>query len=523
MISSIRLDSGFLELLTRSNQPMGESPGFFSVDSFSLLIGGNGAGKTRFLRQIAWAFHDIEEIVKAEVQFSGSESHRKNPRRDYGIIYYTPIPYRVDLPKNTRNFYNATPSYGKLEGGLDVDFQYYELVRGGLGFDVRPMVVLGFDRTMVLTAIGRVILSHLSHTENTKSLLYASSGDGRLRSLFNEFVKPAPALLRNFTNAFAAYLMAEDDRTDLFNDVSMEVRDIGRAFIVRIQKLIDSRLGDDFVPVLSSLEQVINSSRKKTAPVEAFLKRYFLDGKQFSRVRDGGLLEKLESLASQKIAVLKNGDNWKNYRVDDRVGKAVYVDDDEKLNRYRSNMMKSRLVDLVWENFSSGQLALLYQFSAIRRGVDVLRGRGLRKFLVLLDEGDIYLHAAWQREYVKLLNHTMGGMKGIPDVDSLQLILTSHSTALLTDVPRDCVTRLSRNGGPTAAPSEEVRSFAASLEDIVNSSFETGSLGSFAREKIKESIQRLKTNKANEIDDHILSVIDDPILLREMKKLRGQH
>ncbi|SDI12204.1 AAA domain-containing protein, putative AbiEii toxin, Type IV TA system [Paraburkholderia phenazinium] len=524
MISSIHLDSCTLELLTPSNRRKGKFRGFFGVDSFSLLIGCNGAGKTRVLRQIAWAFHDTEQIVKVGVRYSDSEAYRKkNHRQEYGVVYYTPIPYRVNLPKSTRNFYDATPSYGKLEGGLDVDFQYYELVRRELGFKLRPMVVLGFDRAMILTAIARVILSNLSTSEKTKGVLYASAGQQRLRSMFPEFLKSAPTVLRHFTNAFASHLVAERNNAEPFEDVPGQIQEIGTAFMLEIQRLIDLNLAGHVIPVLSALEQVINTSRKKTVPVEAFLQRYFLDGEPLSNVRDGGLAKKLETLAMQKVNLLLNEDRWRNYRVGDRVGKSVYVDDDATLKRYRLNVTHSRLAELVWENFSSGQLALLYQFSAIRRGIDELKDRGLSKFLVLLDEGDIYLHAAWQREYVRLLDLTMSSMKRAAEVKSLQLILSSHSTSLLTDVPRDCVTRLSTKDEPAESHNVEVRSFAASLEDIVNSSFETGSLGAFAHGKIKESIGRLEEGEANEIDDHLLSIIDDPILLREMKKLRERR
>ncbi|SAL51115.1 hypothetical protein AWB71_02810 [Caballeronia peredens] len=523
MISSIHLESQKLDLLTRSNRPMGDAEGFFSVDSFSLLIGSNGAGKTRFLRQVAWAFHDEEEIIQADIHFSGSEVHSKNPRQDFGVIYYTPIPYRVDLPRSTRNFYNATPSYGKSEDQLDVNFQYYQVVSERLNFGLRPLVVLGFDRVAVLTAIGRVVLTHLSNHSKTKDVLFSPPGRERLRSVFSEFLDSSALLLRHFTNAFAAHLLADGENSEFSDDVSAEVQDIGINFMLRIQALIDSYLGDNRIAILSALEHVIHVSRKKTAPVEAFLSSYLLGGGPLLSVRDGGMSHQLERIATRKIEILNNGDSWSDYRADDWVGKSTYVDDDKKLKRYNESRTKPALVSLIWENFSSGQLALLYQFSAIRRAIDVLRRRKLRKFLILLDEGDIYLHAAWQREYVRLLDHMMGSMKEIPNVESIQLILTSHSTSLLTDVPRDCVTRLRRKQEHVDGPAEDVRSFAASLEDIVNSSFETGSLGSFAQEKINESIQRLKAKRANEMDDHLLTIIDDPILLREMRKLQAQN
>jgi hypothetical protein len=213
------------------------------------LIGSNGAGKTRFLRETAWAFHDTEEIVKANIHFSGAGARSKARRQEYGVIYYTPIPYRVDLPKNTRNFYNATPTYGKSGEVQDVNFQYYELVKERLGFDLRPMVVLGFDRVMVLTALGRVILGHLSNQGRSKDSLFSSSEREQLRLLFPEFWDSASQLQRHFTNAFAAHLVTESDHSEFADDVPFVIKQKGTQFILSIQKLLSSCLGDTLIGV----------------------------------------------------------------------------------------------------------------------------------------------------------------------------------------------------------------------------------------------------------------------------------
>ena len=115
---------------------------------------------------------------------------------------------------------------------------------------------------------------------------------------------------------------------------------------------------------------------------------------------------------------------------------------------------------------------------------------------------------------MELLDDSMKGLENT--FKSVQVILTSHSSTLLTDVPKDCVLRMDTGGKESH---RSLKTFAAPLEDIVNNSFETGSLGSFAQKKIKATIENLREGHVSDTDRYVIEMIDDPILKRELQRM----
>lgn len=517
MIESIVFGKNVFPLVKESGDESGHPAGFFAVDTFSLLVGKNGSGKTTLLRKIAWSFHDTEDVTGVEVKLAPFKGRRKDPKKDYGVVYYTPIPYWVDLPKSTKNFYNATPAhYGRAREPL-VDIEHYAMVAKALDVKLKPLAVMSYDSVDILNIIGRAILSRLSNYKKQKSDLSSTGSDLRLASVFGEIIPYANSLLRNFSKSLTArFLKPSESEAWPEKELSPAAAAVGVRFMLKLQDAIDDKLGRNAIPILSAVEKAILQSRRTTIFADAFIDYYLCNPDTSPDYEFVGNEESHDILfieVAERIKLMRSEKNWMPYRAGERVGLAISLKSDKLLEKYSQGPEVS-FVDLVWENFSSGQLALLYQFSALSRAANELRKKGFERLLFLIDEGDIYLHTAWQRRYVELLNQVMRGIgKG---VKSIQLILTSHSSTLLTDVPKDCVFRLQIEDD---IPREPVRSFAATLEDIVNSTFETGSLGSFAQDKIKRAILNIRAGAVDNEDRYIVEMIDDPILKREMQRL----
>lgn len=94
-----------------------------------------------------------------------------------------------------------------------------------------------------------------------------------------------------------------------------------------------------------------------------------------------------------------------------------------------------RLGLLHWEflKLSSGQVALLMLFAAVAASLESLRVGGTRSAVLVIDEGEMFMHPAWQRTYLKDLLNFIGHFR--QHFDELHLILATHSLIVAGDAP----------------------------------------------------------------------------------------
>lgn len=118
--------------------------------------------------------------------------------------------------------------------------------------------------------------------------------------------------------------------------------------------------------------------------------------------------------------------------------------------------------------------------------------------LLFLDEADLTLHPEWQRQYVSLLTAILprmfrdpygeGGSVGCKDI---QVILTTHSPLLLSDMPRQsCIFLKRENGRNVVADDTEIKkTFGTNVQDLLRSAFFLRrTIGEFARDKIVDEV-----------------------------------
>ncbi|QJI38414.1 AAA family ATPase [Pseudomonas sp. ADAK13] len=139
---------------------------------------------------------------------------------------------------------------------------------------------------------------------------------------------------------------------------------------------------------------------------------------------------------------------------------------------------------------------------------DLAKKKKNPNILLLIDEGDAFLHLEWQRRYIMQINDFLYRCKKDLDIKNLQLILATHSPLLATDIPRDFVCTLD---SPDPQPS-----FAAPLQLILNKSFNSRSIGEFATREINRTLHRIKSGKLENKDLYIIEMIDDPVIKREI-------
>ncbi len=171
---------------------------------------------------------------------------------------------------------------------------------------------------------------------------------------------------------------------------------------------------------------------------------------------------------------------------------------------------------------SSGQWAIINQVISIYEAIKQLATKPDKaaKILVLIDEGDAFLHLAWQRKYIWQVNNFLAACKTEFSIPCLQLIIASHSPLLTSDVPKEFICQLQLpETGRAQVPQEDQPSFAAPLNAILNICFDASTIGEFATRRINSTIENIKHKQISPRDKYLISIIDDPIIKRELVRM----
>lgn len=164
-----------------------------------------------------------------------------------------------------------------------------------------------------------------------------------------------------------------------------------------------------------------------------------------------------------------------------------------------------KYIDIGGLRLASGERALLNFFSWIHMvpyfnyiSNDVVES--LREnVLLLIDEIDLYCHPLWQQ---KLLNYLIEEIKAEYSDKKVQIIFTTHSPIVLSDMPRSNVIFLKREEDKCHIDEEDnhEETFGANIYKLFDDAFflgKRGQIGEFAMEKIQDIIDKIKPDTRN--------------------------
>lgn len=181
---------------------------------------------------------------------------------------------------------------------------------------------------------------------------------------------------------------------------------------------------------------------------------------------------------------------------------------------------QSNVFEINWLGISSGHKAYLNLFSSLYQELRYARQNNL---LLCIDEGDLYLHPMWQTEFFDKL------LTVLPVIYSgnVQLILTSHSPFLLSDLPNQNITILDKDRKGASQDGIDLfnKTFGGNLYDLYSEPFFLGKkrTSDFAYSKIKELIASIEKKSFRNLDKaSLLSIADligDEIIQFQIKKL----
>ncbi|GAA6765695.1 hypothetical protein AAFH68_16330 [Flavobacterium sp. CGRL1] len=169
------------------------------------------------------------------------------------------------------------------------------------------------------------------------------------------------------------------------------------------------------------------------------------------------------------------------------------------------------LISHDWSKLSSGMRAYLNLFSQLYSVSEKIK-KDSKSLLICIDEGDLYLHPEWQKNF---LNDLIWFISHVFESSKVQLILTSHSPFLISDLPKENVILLDDNCNPTRQLNEE-SSFGANIHQLYTKQFflTNGSIGEFAKKKITTLLNDIKemTDDNVEIYQKRVDMIGEPVL-----------
>ncbi|MDA2178671.1 AAA family ATPase [Bacillus cereus] len=199
-----------------------------------------------------------------------------------------------------------------------------------------------------------------------------------------------------------------------------------------------------------------------------------------------------------------------------------------------SKWQKMKLGSFEWYSLSSGEYALLSMFSRIFQASKQIEKKETNNLvLLLIDEGELYFHPQWQKEWVTTLIECLNKVFEKHNI-FIQIILTTHSPFLLSDITTDRVLFLENNNNEINSKNhlEDVpHTFGANINYLyTHSFFLKGSLmGDFA----KNNINDLADEIINSAPEYILNnndtirrrihLIGEPLLKQKLIALYEQQ
>ncbi|WP_435710649.1 AAA family ATPase [Bacillus sp. 'calajunan'] len=183
-------------------------------------------------------------------------------------------------------------------------------------------------------------------------------------------------------------------------------------------------------------------------------------------------------------------------------------------------------IEMHWSQLSSGEYAFLSLFSRFNSIEEQLKSNSL----ILIDEGDLYFHPQWQKDWLYTFMDIISYMYKDKNI---QIILTTHSPFILSDLPSNNVIFLKKDNGNNVCTVKNLEgnqlTFAANIHDLLTNSFfmHDGLVGKFAQNKINNLVDEILDSSPEQIRKNSsrirnqIDIIGEPIVKRKLLDLFG--
>lgn len=173
--------------------------------------------------------------------------------------------------------------------------------------------------------------------------------------------------------------------------------------------------------------------------------------------------------------------------------------------------------------FSAGEGAILGQFSEFFQAIKHINKKNV---LVTIDEGELYMHPEWQRKYINALFNFFSYFATEKNIN-FQIIVTSHSPFLVSDIPKYNLIYLDKNKNGTTrvlASADQKPTMGGNIFELFQNGFYMKEfIGEFAFNMINEAINFLNDKESifhNLIDvESFTKLIGEDIIRGELQRV----
>lgn len=183
-----------------------------------------------------------------------------------------------------------------------------------------------------------------------------------------------------------------------------------------------------------------------------------------------------------------------------------------------------RYLTFEFEGLSSGEEALLNLYSRIFWIFNSQKCK--EESLILIDELDLYMHPKWQRELITYIVRDIPNLVGKDN--KVQIVISTHSPIILSDMPRQNVIFLSSKDGHCHVDdsNNHKRTFGNNIHTLFLDSFflnNLGTMGLFSENKINKILAKLKRHERF-LDENlsvfrIINCIGDELIRRRLMEI----
>ncbi|MGU7780517.1 AAA family ATPase [Burkholderia sp. PU8-34] len=392
------------------------------VDSLTVIYGENGEGKTTLLldvcrtlnlygreprvgingreRPLGVIWRDKSGVIRldpgshqAALRLSGpmTTSESVRPEGRFGTVFYTTSPFESARRRelNAGGTMDVTPSFGTNSFSGTSLCQAASSLPKDIPFIRRVRIQLEISESLDISEEIQKFSSTLLPEELSTA---KSKRKSRVTTLIDRLKKLSMGL-----NARTSFLLAiELYRARLDGPKAMEML---------LLELVD-----------------YNAQPVESDAVSRFLVRQ--EARSSRRITTPHILKALERL--KKVVIDQEPKGLPDYaRALHSVSSMVIagLQEAENLGLLRWNFLE----------LSSGQVALLMLFASLSAALETLRKRSIRSVVLVIDEGEMFMHPAWQRKYLRdLMNFIAHYRKFFGEI---HLILATHSLIVAGDAP----------------------------------------------------------------------------------------
>lgn len=231
------------------------------------------------------------------------------------------------------------------------------------------------------------------------------------------------------------------------------------------------------------------------------------------------------SLLQKVIETLMDFTEKYNYDADANMLKVELECDDIQgfIHDFRELECKTVVLDTKRNDISSGHSAYLDMCSRINSAKKSGEIHRKENVILLIDEGDIYLHPEKQLAY---MNNLLKLLQILYKKKKVQLIITSNSPFIISDIQSSNILYLEKqNGIIKVSKSAITNTFASNVNVLLLDSFfvENGLIGEYARKKIDSILQDLLNGELSEEKylhiENIIKIIGEPVIRRKLETM----